>query len=69
MNTAWNRPFLAFLKKEDFVRGNDSKKDEKMGVDSSMTGWISASASTEFAETGYIHYFFRSLLPVLKKER
>jgi len=31
-------PFLAFLKKEDFVRGNDLKIDKNMGIDFFMTG-------------------------------
>jgi hypothetical protein len=32
------RLFLAFLKKEDFVRGNDLKIGKILGVDFSMTG-------------------------------
>ena len=31
--------FLAFFKKEDFVRGNDLKIDKNMGIDFFMTGW------------------------------
>jgi hypothetical protein len=32
-------PFLAFLKKEDFVRGNDLKIGNILEIDFSMTGW------------------------------
>jgi hypothetical protein len=35
-----SKPFLAFLKKEDFVRGNDLKIGKILGVDFFMTGWI-----------------------------
>jgi putative transposase len=33
-----SKPFLAFLKKEDFVRGNDLKISNILGIDFSMTG-------------------------------
>ena len=31
--------FLVFLKKEDFVRGNDLKISNILGIDFFMTGW------------------------------